>query len=59
MGNTEIAFRTEDNTRGLDKEPSYSKLIVKAMKINTFYKGNRKRQRIELKQLVGRKRNGA
>ena len=36
---SETGFRTEDNTRDLDKETSYSKLVVKAMKINTFYKG--------------------
>ena len=39
IGNTEIAFRTENNTRDLDKGPHYSKLIVKAMKMNTLSKG--------------------
>ena len=32
-----------DNTRDSDKETSYSKLIVKAMKINTFYKGKQEK----------------
>ena len=43
VGNTETGFRTEDNTRDSDKETSYSKLVVKAMKINTFYKGKQEK----------------
>lgn len=39
VGNIEIKFRPEDNTRYLDKRPDYSKLIVKSMKIKTLYKG--------------------
>lgn len=39
VGNIEIEFRPEDNTRYLDNRPSYSKLIVKAMKIKKLYKG--------------------